>query len=46
MARVDFLMEAATGKFYINEPNTMPGLYVHQHVSEDVGSGGCAVLRA
>jgi D-alanine-D-alanine ligase len=25
MARVDFLMEAATGKFFINEPNTIPG---------------------
>lgn len=25
MARVDFLMESATGKFYINEPNTIPG---------------------
>ena len=25
MARVDFLLEAASGKFYINEINTMPG---------------------
>lgn len=25
MARVDFLMEAASGKFFINEPNTIPG---------------------
>ncbi len=25
MARVDFLMEAASGKFYINEINTIPG---------------------
>ena len=25
MARVDFLMEAATGKLYINEINTIPG---------------------
>ena len=25
MARVDFLLEAATGKFYINEINTIPG---------------------
>jgi len=25
MARVDFLLETATGKFYINEPNTIPG---------------------
>jgi D-alanine-D-alanine ligase len=25
MARVDFLMEAATGKFFINEINTVPG---------------------
>jgi D-alanine-D-alanine ligase len=25
MARVDFLMEAATGEFFINEPNTIPG---------------------
>jgi D-alanine-D-alanine ligase len=25
MARVDFLLESATGKFYINEPNTIPG---------------------
>jgi D-alanine-D-alanine ligase len=25
MARVDFLMEAATGRFYINEINTIPG---------------------
>ncbi|MDX2150341.1 MAG: D-alanine--D-alanine ligase family protein [Bryobacteraceae bacterium] len=25
MGRVDFLMEAATGKFYINEINTIPG---------------------
>jgi D-alanine-D-alanine ligase len=25
MARVDFLMEASTGKFFINEPNTIPG---------------------
>ena len=25
MARVDFLMETATGKFYVNEINTIPG---------------------
>jgi len=25
MARVDFLLEAATGKFFINEINTIPG---------------------
>ena len=25
MARVDFLMESATGKLYINEINTIPG---------------------
>ena len=25
MARVDFLLETATGKFFINEPNTIPG---------------------
>ena len=25
MARVDFLMEAATGQIYINEINTIPG---------------------
>ena len=25
MARVDFLLEASTGKFYINEINTIPG---------------------
>jgi D-alanine-D-alanine ligase len=25
MARVDFLLETATGTFYINEPNTIPG---------------------
>jgi len=25
MARVDFLLETATGKFYINEINTIPG---------------------
>ena len=25
MARVDFLLETGTGKFYINEPNTIPG---------------------
>jgi len=25
MARVDFLLENATGKFYINEINTIPG---------------------
>jgi D-alanine-D-alanine ligase len=25
MARVDFLMEAATGRFYVNEINTIPG---------------------
>jgi D-alanine-D-alanine ligase len=25
MARVDFLMESSTGKFFINEPNTIPG---------------------
>jgi D-alanine-D-alanine ligase len=25
MARVDFLLESATGKFYINEINTLPG---------------------
>ena len=25
MARVDFLLESATGKLYINEPNTIPG---------------------
>jgi hypothetical protein len=25
MARVDFLLEAATGKLYLNEINTIPG---------------------
>jgi D-alanine-D-alanine ligase len=25
MARVDLLLETATGKFYVNEPNTIPG---------------------
>jgi D-alanine-D-alanine ligase len=25
MARVDFLLETASGKFFINEPNTIPG---------------------
>jgi D-alanine-D-alanine ligase len=25
MARVDFLLETATGKFFINEINTIPG---------------------
>ncbi len=25
MARVDFLMEEATGRFFINEINTIPG---------------------
>jgi D-alanine-D-alanine ligase len=25
MARVDFLLETATGEFFINEPNTIPG---------------------
>lgn len=25
MSRVDFLMEAATGKFFVNEVNTLPG---------------------
>jgi D-alanine-D-alanine ligase len=25
MARIDFLMDTATGQFYINEPNTIPG---------------------
>jgi D-alanine-D-alanine ligase len=25
MARVDFLMETATGRFYVNEINTIPG---------------------
>jgi D-alanine-D-alanine ligase len=25
MARVDFLLETATGQFFINEPNTIPG---------------------
>ena len=25
MARVDFLMESSSGKFFINEPNTIPG---------------------
>jgi D-alanine-D-alanine ligase len=25
MARIDFLMDASTGKFFINEPNTIPG---------------------
>jgi D-alanine-D-alanine ligase len=25
MARVDFLLETATGKLFINEPNTIPG---------------------
>jgi D-alanine-D-alanine ligase len=25
MARVDFLLEASTGKFFLNEPNTIPG---------------------
>jgi carboxyl-terminal processing protease len=30
--------EAATGKLYINEINTIPGLHLHQHVSQDVGA--------
>ena len=38
MARVDFLLEAATGKLYINEINTIPGFTSHQHVSQDVGA--------
>jgi D-alanine-D-alanine ligase len=25
MARIDFLLESATGKLYLNEPNTLPG---------------------
>ena len=25
MARVDFLLESATGQFFVNEPNTIPG---------------------
>ncbi len=25
MARIDFLLEATTGKLYLNEPNTLPG---------------------
>ena len=29
--------EESTGKLYINEINTIPGLHLHQHVSEDVG---------
>ncbi len=25
MARIDFLMESSTGRFFVNEPNTIPG---------------------
>jgi D-alanine-D-alanine ligase len=25
MARIDFLMDSSTGRFFVNEPNTIPG---------------------
>ena len=40
MARVDFLMEpgistaARPRKIYLNEVNTLPGIYCHQHVPQ------------
>ena len=41
MARVDFLLETATGQFLHQRDQHHSGLHVDQHVSEDVG-----VLRA
>ena len=38
MARVDFLLEAATGQTLHQRDKHNSGLYVHQHVPQDVGA--------
>ena len=45
LARVDFFLETHTGKSYVNEINTLAGLYRDQHVPETVGGDGI-FLRA
>ena len=44
--RVDFLLERATDKLYINEINTIPGFTSHQHVPQDVGAQRRRLFRA
>jgi D-alanine-D-alanine ligase len=43
MSRVDFLLSRDTGKLFLNEVNTIPGLHDHQHVPEALGRVGCRV---
>ena len=41
LARVDFLMEPQDrARSIVNEINTMPGLHLHQHVSQAVAASG------
>ena len=47
MGRVDFLLESATGKFYINEINTIPGftsISMYPRMWEAAGVGFSALL--
>jgi D-alanine-D-alanine ligase len=47
MARVDFLLEAATGKLYINEINTIPGftsISMYPKMWEHSGIGFSALI--
>jgi D-alanine-D-alanine ligase len=47
MGRVDFLLESATGKLYINEINTIPGftsISMYPKMWEASGTGFSALL--
>jgi D-alanine-D-alanine ligase len=47
MGRVDFLLEAATGKLYINEINTIPGftsISMYPKMWEASGMGFAALI--
>ena len=47
MARVDFLLESATGKLYINEINTIPGftsISMYPKMSEHSGISFSALI--
>jgi len=46
MARAILLLEAATGRVYINEDQHHPGFTSHQHVSQDVGATAASLFRA
>lgn len=45
LARVDFFVEHGTQRVLLNEINTLPGLYQHQHVSQADAGGGRDVSR-